>query len=275
MWVAETIQDKTLPRSEGKRLSAAELTALQGGHLLPPYSTLTVGVQVPDGALWVGSTQGMMLKDPREGRWRVFNSRRWLPDDRVQDLAVTADGAVYVQTPAGVGRLRQENKTLEQKMTEIHAELRRRHLREGLVGRIVLKVPGQLDAGWTQPDDDNDGLWTSLYVAAEGFRYGATGDPRAKKNAWESLQALMFLEKVTGIPGFAARSIVPTLQPKPDHGEWHKSVDGKWWWKGDTSSDEVAGHYFAYAVYYDLAATEAEKTQIRAVVGRKIGRAHV
>jgi hypothetical protein len=268
MWTAERIHAKTLPRSEGKRLSAAELSALQHGQPLPPYPTLTVGVQLPGGVLCVGGPRGVMLQDAREGRWRVFNSRRWLPDDVVQDIAVTADGAVYVQTPAGLGRLRQEKKTLEQKMTEIHAELRRRHLREGLVGRIVLKVPGQLDAGWSQPDNDNDGLWTSLYVAAEAFRYGATRDPQAKKNAWESLQALMFLEKVTGISGFVARSIVATAQPKPDHGEWHKSADGKWWWKGDTSSDEVAGHYFAYAVYCDLAATAEEKSQIRAVVRR-------
>lgn len=268
MWVAETIQDKPLPRSEGKRLSAAELIALQRGHPLPPYPTLTIGVQLPDGALWVGGPRGVMRKDPREGRWRVFNSRRWLPNDLVRDIAVTVDGAVYVETPAGVGRLRLEKKTLEQKMTEIHAELRRHHLRAGLVGRIVLNVPGQVSAGWTQHDDDNDGLWTSLYVAAEAFRYGATGDPQAKKNAWEALQALMALEKVTGIPGFVARSIVGTDQPKPDHGEWHKSADGKWWWKGDTSSDEVDGHYFAYAVYYDLAAAEEEKAQIRAVVGR-------
>ena len=33
------------------------------------------------------------------------------------------------------------------------------------------------------------------------------------------VQALMFLEKVTSIPGFVARSIVAPAQPKPDHGE--------------------------------------------------------
>src|SRR5262249_4765375 len=43
---------------------------------------------------------------------------------------------------------------------------------------------------------------------------------------------------------------------------------GRWWWKGDTSSDELDGHYFAYAVYFDLAATDAEKEPIRQVVAR-------
>jgi hypothetical protein len=51
-------------------------------------------------------------------------------------------------------------------------------------------------------------------------------------------------------------------------GEWHRSADGRWWWKGDTSSDEVDGHYFAYAVYYDVAATEDEKREIRPFVAR-------
>jgi hypothetical protein len=153
-------------------------------------------------------------------------------------------------------------------MADIHAELRRRHVREGLIGDINLKEPGRPDAGWMQPDSDNDGLWTSLYVAAEAFRFAATGDSQAKNNAWRSLQALMLLEKVTGISGFVARSIVPSTAPEPRHGEWHRSADGRWWWKGDTSCDELDGHYFAYAVYSDLAATPEEKQQIRAVVGR-------
>ena len=48
---------------------------------------------------------------------------------------------------------------------------------------------------------------------------------------------------------------------------WPKSADGKWYWKSDTSSDELDGHYFFYAVYYDLVAeTPQEKEEVRAVV---------
>jgi hypothetical protein len=82
---------------------------------------------------------------------------------------------------------------------------------------------------------------------------------------------MMFLERVTGIPGFVARSFVPGDGPNPGErygGEWHRSADGKWWWKGDTSSDEVDGHYFAYAVYYSVAATDDQKEKIRPVVAR-------
>jgi hypothetical protein len=39
-------------------------------------------------------------------------------------------------------------------------------------------------------------------------------------------------------------------------------------WKCDTSSDELAGHYFFYGIYYDLVAeTEEEKAAVRQVVG--------
>ena len=48
---------------------------------------------------------------------------------------------------------------------------------------------------------------------------------------------------------------------------WPKSADGKWYWKSDTSSDELDGHYFFYALYYDLVAeTEQEKQDVRQVV---------
>ena len=40
---------------------------------------------------------------------------------------------------------------------------------------------------------DNDGLWTSLYVAAQSFRYAATGQPNAKKLARRSMMAIIDL----------------------------------------------------------------------------------
>ncbi len=44
-------------------------------------------------------------------------------------------------------------------------------------------------------------------------------------------------------------------------------ADGQWYWKCDTSSDELDGHYFLYACYYDLVAeTSDEKQRVRDVV---------
>ncbi|HRI89680.1 MAG TPA: hypothetical protein PK869_15510, partial [Candidatus Hydrogenedentes bacterium] len=83
--------------------------------------------------------------------------------------------------------------------------------------------------------------------------------------------------------GFVARSILPTDGPDPNARRddakkqreedklwkthvpwWPKSADGKWYWKSDTSSDELDGHYFFYAAYYDLVAdTEEERARVR------------
>lgn len=258
-----------LPPTAGQRLSPAALDELLSSEPPLPYRELNDGVRLDDGTLWIAARGGLMQLEPGAARWRLFHSRRWLPDDNVREIALDEDGAVWIRTAHGSGQLRRQRMTLDEKVDAIHRTLREHHLREGLVGAIQLHEPGRLDAGHDQHSDDNDGLWTAMYVGAEAFRYGATGDEEARRNAWESLRALMFLEEVTGIPGFAARSIVPgDDDPRRYGGEWHRSADGRWWWKGDTSSDELDGHYFAYAVYYDLCADEEQKQQIREVVAR-------
>ncbi len=268
MWSVQSVSAEAWPESVGEPLSRSDLWHLANCRPVPPYLSFTVGYRLDDGTLWVGSRDGLMLLTPGAQRWRLFHSRRWLPDDHVQALAVRGPADVWVRTPKGVVRIFQKRDTLANKMRRIHAMLRKHHVRYGLVGKIHLKQPGTVRAGWFQPDDDNDGLWTSLYVAAESFRYAVTGDEQARRNARQSLEALMFLERITGKPGFVARSFVPLRISKEGIFPWHRSADGKWWWKGDTSSDELDGHFFAYAIYYDLVATDEEKQEIRAVVGR-------
>ena len=46
---------------------------------------------------------------------------------------------------------------------------------------------------------------------------------------------------------------------QPGDGEWHDTPDKQWRWKGDTSSDEIVGHYFVYPIYYDLVADETRE----------------
>lgn len=268
-WSVEPAELNSLPAASGQRLTVAELTALAGEKPTTPFADLTSGVRTKDGRIWAGARGGLMLLEPGAPRWRLFHSRRWLPSDDVLDLAVTADGAVVFKTPEGIGKLAERSTTLERKMNHIDDLLQKYHLREGMVAHTNLKEPGKIESGRPQATNDNDGLWTCMYVAAEAFRYGVTGDPAAKRNARRSLEAIMFLERVSGIPGFAARSIVPISDdPQKYRGEWHRSADNRWWWKGDTSSDEVVGHYFAYAIYYDAAADEQEKNEIRPYVER-------
>jgi hypothetical protein len=83
------------------------------------------------------------------------------------------------------------------------------------------------------------------------------------------MQAIMRLEAITGRPGFPARSFIRTgVDVQPSDGEWHDTPDRQWRWKGDTSSDEIVGHYFVYPLYHDLVAEDAEKPALRAVIDR-------
>ncbi|MFH1739434.1 MAG: hypothetical protein ABIH23_10545 [bacterium] len=44
--------------------------------------------------------------------------------------------------------------------------------------------------------------------------------------------------------------------------------DGKWEWKGDTSSDEVASHYYTVVIFYELVAQGKEKEAAREHIRR-------
>lgn len=267
-WVSSPAEAVAIPQRREVRGRRSDLPSIVNSKPTPPFTDVTVSEKAADGGLWVGSHSGLMYLAPGASRWRVFHSKRWLPADDVKNISINEKGEILVATSAGAVKLSRRATTLEKKMKQIDDTLIANHVREGLVGGIQLKEPGNLAAGHRQNDDDNDGLWTSMYIGAEAFRYGVTGDPVVKQNARKALDALMFLERVTGISGFAARSIVPGTDPKPTHGEWHRSKDDKWWWKGDTSSDEIVGHYFAYSIYYNVVADESEKKEISQYVER-------
>jgi hypothetical protein len=72
----------------------------------------------------------------------------------------------------------------------------------------------------------------------------------------------------TYTPQERAEELVKDVRYKPVERRWRLSADGKWLWKGDTSSDEATGHYYGYLFYYLLAADEKDKQQIRRHVGK-------
>lgn len=57
--------------------------------------------------------------------------------------------------------------------------------------------------------------------------------------------------------------------------EWHESLaEPGWQWKGDTSSDEVVGHMFAYPLIYDLVADDddAMREEVENLVDDIVGK---
>lgn len=54
---------------------------------------------------------------------------------------------------------------------------------------------------------DNDGGYTGDYLAAQSYRFAITKDPNARREAVNTFQALRWLERMTGLPGFPARAV--------------------------------------------------------------------
>lgn len=256
-----------------------------------PWTDFTGSSPATDGSVWFATHLGVIRWDGADFHYR--QGHRWLPGDDVSQVVADATG-VWAATTSGLGRIEFQPMTLAAKASLYEEQIEKYIKRTpfGFVAEAPLRK--QADLTTAHPEDsDNDGLWTAMYGAGECFAFAATKDPAALDRARKAFEALRFLQLVTqgGNPspdkGYVARTIRPVEWPDPNVGRiegdrraqahdalwkayeprWPRSADGKWFWKGDTSSDELDGHYFLYALYYDLCATsEAEKARVREVV---------
>jgi Two component regulator propeller len=271
------------------RMDGTTWTLYTGADGLP-YDDFTTAAAGENGVVWFGTHSGAIRFDGKN--WEYRQGRRWLPDDDVRAIAVAPSGDAWIATAKGIARIERRVTTLAEKARFFESEIDRRHRRTayGYVLEVRLDKPGDVSK-WTQHDSDNDGLWTSMYGAGECFA-AAVGNEEARRRAVAAFEALRFLGTVTqGGPhpaprGFVARSILPADGPDPNRQDspehdrqmretrdhlwksitprWPLSADAKWYWKSDTSSDELDGHYFFYGVYYDLVArSDEEKRAVR------------
>lgn len=257
---------------------------------LPNYNVFSITFDA-SGRAWIGTELGVVRFDGET--WSLRHTRRWLPSDEVREVAFDAEGTAWIATSRGVGAIKTRTMTLADKADHFLEILRTRHVRTpGLVEKCLLPNPDDFSV-WKPVDDDNDGSYTAMYMAMECFRYAVTKDPQAKKHADEAWAAIDLLHEVTGGQGFFARTVVPVDWPEQVHDgnetisdqeaadrrvdnprykkveqRWRPSADGKWLWKGDTSSDEVVGHYYAFNIYYHLAADAAQKERVRTLIRR-------
>jgi len=243
-----------------------------------PVADFTVMASAPDGTVWFGSKIGAVEWSGTSFRYR--QGPGWLPGDVVHDLVVAANGDVIVATDGGTGWIAARSTTLAEKARHYEAIIDESISRteHGFVATADLDVPGDASTA-RRIDSDNDGLWTALYGAAQCFAYAHDRSADAKRRADRAFRALTFLQEVTQggehapPPGFPARTVLPGDGPDPNVGQeardrqtretdphwkmleprWPKSADGRWWWKADTSSDELDGHYF-FLAYLAIAA---------------------
>ncbi len=258
-----------------------------------PFNDFTTIEAGQNGVVWFGTHLGAIRFE--DGDFAYRQGRRWLPDDDIRDIAVDENGNAWFATAGGVGLIERRMMTLAEKAEHYEKDMDLiRRTPFGYTAEISLSVPGDKTSEVRHHDSDNDGLWTAMYGAGEAFAYGATKNLEAKEHAKAAFEALRFLQKVTQggehspPKGYVARTILPTSGHNPNEGRlerdrknqqeddslwkvyeprWPTSSDGKWYWKSDTSSDELDGHFFFYPIYYDLVAdTEEEKDRVREVV---------
>ena len=279
----------------GYRLSEDDWRLYTGADGLP-YNDFTCMATGPKG-VWFGTTNGAIHYS--DGLWTFRQGRRWLLDNHVRDMAVDAGGNAWIATSDGVSCIAYQSMTLAEKAAYYEAEIEKYHRRTGFayVSPAELAAPGDKSDA-TPVFTDNDGHNTGLYLGAVGLGYAATRDPKLKGDAMEAFRALAFLSEVTeggthpAPRGFIARSVIPTSESDPNPAfdlaydlrrnqadalwkiiqpRWPIDASGEWYWKNDSSSDELDGHFFAYAIYFDhVCQTEAEKDEVRAVVRRII-----
>ncbi len=205
-----------------------------------------------------------------EGKISYFSFGAWLMHPTVTKITASDKGTIAAVTPRGISVITSQYMTLEEKANHYDEMAVKYFTRnEGYQVDRVLRKYGDLESGWL-PNSDNDGLFTGLYCASQCFRYAVTGDEKAKANAKRAVEAMIKLTEVTGKPGFTARATRYSNEENFGDGnreEWHACENNPdCEWLGETSSDEMTGHYFAYGIYFDLVADKKEKKKIAQVV---------
>ena len=207
--------------------------------------------------LWFASNDGAFLKEP--DRYRYFAGERWLDQNNIIDMANDSKGDVYFLTPTGFSKVKYITKTLADKTKKIQDDIRKYHMRFGWVNEIRYETPGDLKTA-VSTDNDNDGLWTSLYLGSQVFRYATTGEEIARRYVWESFESFERLLTVNPLKGFPSR----TFERRGiifDHEAWRPSQEEEWDWKGTTSTDEYIAYLFIASVMDQFIVKTADEKQ--------------
>ncbi|SEJ29694.1 hypothetical protein SAMN05192553_10399 [Cyclobacterium xiamenense] len=225
-------------------------------HRKLPVTEIRTVAEV-NGQIWFGTPEGAFSLR-RDGGYHYYYGKRWLPDNRVVDIAAGPEGSVLVLTEKGLGQIVFTEMTLAEKADYFEKQVRLRHLRNGFNATLSGMSDGNLSTGYLA-DSDNDGLWTSMYLAGEVFRYSVTGSDEALQHVRESLDAMERLYTINPVPGFPSRSFERSgyIDVLSDPERWQHASDPEWDWKATTSSDEAIGHVFVFGVIAELIPDEA------------------
>ncbi|HOV60849.1 MAG TPA: hypothetical protein PK349_07255 [Candidatus Hydrogenedentes bacterium] len=179
-------------------------------------------------------------------------------------FAVIAMGLpVYVST-AG------EPPSLARKAEIFQVDMERRFLLEG---QALCKLnPPRSNKPFIDYNMPDNAYMTGMYLASLCMKYKVTGDEADRRKAIESLDALLRLCEVTGEPGLLARAFWPVDRPMKDDGVWRLSPDGRYKWRGDVSTDQVAGAMFGFYFAWNHVADPSARNRIGATTAAMVDR---
>jgi len=173
-----------------------------------------------------------------------------------------------------------DSSSLREKAAYLQQDLLAKHWLNGLYVSIVPAGPAGSIFQHTVDQPGNvihAGVWTGRYLAGVGYQFAASRDREARKIGEQILQALRIEQEVTGKPGLLARGYVVGHGPVEEYErdgrdslKWHQGQGqyANYRWYGDVSVDNFNAILYGYAVYYDLAATDAQQKVIARDVDR-------
>mgnify|MGYP000070729615 CR=1 FL=1 len=229
--------------------------------------------------LWaVGHGIGASVLDPDRAHLDYYQSLRWIPAQAATAVALE-DNRRWIGTSGGISRIDLVPTTLAERAARFEAE-NDRHWRLDFVScNDALADPWRPHGERIHPDHDNDGLWTQMQIAAWSYAAAATGERSFCELARRAMRGMMDQIDIPAVSfiaagrerGFVARSFVrddegAVYQSKTTQSNWHRVENfagsgHDYYWKDDTSSDEITGHFFGYPLYYDFCAEKGAERE--------------
>ncbi len=222
-----------------------------------------------DGRVLLSSEAGLIIL--KNGSCKYLPATRWACEKDIND-AIAVGNEIWTATDSGVSKITEKQMTLAEKADYCFNLVESKYVRTlGYVTGLHQIVNGDIQTGVPHVTD-NDGLWTQTYIGALAYAYAVTKDEKILEAARRSMKAMGYLAKISGVKGFTARAVRFEGEPgygtivKRDGAEWHPAPNGECEWLGETSSDEMTGHFFGFSLYYDFCANDEEKEYISEIL---------
>jgi hypothetical protein len=167
--------------------------------------------------------------------------------------------------------------SFEQAAQVISAEILQRHLPFGTILDPIFASP-QSDEIVAYSRAGDSAIWTGHYLAAEAFRFAATGAPGAFENVVIAIENIHSLIEVTG-GSLLARARIPAdspfaagiLQEEAPNGIYESRIGNRsFHWIGNTSRDQYLGVFFGLSVAYERIPHLGVRGRIRELVTRML-----